>query len=76
MRASYLILYLTLALAGCQTQTASAPPAPSPQQAAPGVTPNTFRMPAGAGPCAPRPLPTHADRHCTFARRRPLPLSV
>ncbi len=40
---------LGLALAGCQTQTASAPPAPSPQQAAPGVTPNTFRMPAGTG---------------------------
>lgn len=40
---------LGLALSGCQTQTASAPPAPSPQQAAPGVTPNTFRMPAGAG---------------------------
>lgn len=40
---------LGLALAGCQTQTASAPPAP--QQAAPGVTPNTFHMPAGTG-CA------------------------
>lgn len=40
---------LALALAGC-TQTASAPPAPAPG-AVPGVTPNTFRMPAGSG-CA------------------------
>lgn len=40
---------LSLALAAC-TQTASAPPAPPPG-AVPGVTPNTFRMPDGAG-CA------------------------
>ena len=36
-----------LLLAACQT---SAPPAaPPPEQAAVGVTPNTFRMPVGAG---------------------------
>ena len=38
---------LALALAAC-TQTASAPPAPPPG-AVPGVTPNTFSMPEGAG---------------------------
>jgi hypothetical protein len=41
------VLALALALAGCQ-QTASAPPAPPPG-AVPGVTPNTFSMPAGTG---------------------------
>lgn len=38
---------LTLTLAACQTS--GPPPAPSPEQAPTGVTPNTFRMPAGAG---------------------------
>ena len=38
-----------VALAACQTPTASTPPAPPPEQAAPGVTPSTFRMPSGAG---------------------------
>lgn len=42
-------IFLALALAGC-TQTASAPPAPAPG-VVPGVTPNTFRMPASTG-CA------------------------
>src|SRR5690606_41533118 len=37
-----------VALAACQTPTASTPPAPPPEQAAPGVTPSTFRMPSGA----------------------------
>ncbi len=36
-------------LSACQTPTASTPPAPPPSQAAPGVTPNTFRMPTGTG---------------------------
>ncbi|MGO4668667.1 hypothetical protein AB4Z40_15260 [Bosea sp. 2YAB26] len=34
-------------LAACQT--AGPPPAPAPEQAAPGVTPSTFRMPSGSG---------------------------
>lgn len=34
-------------LAACQT--AAPPPAPAPEQAAPGVTPGTFRMPSGSG---------------------------
>ncbi len=42
-------IFFALALAGC-TQTASTPAAPPPG-VVPGVTPNTFRMPAGAG-CA------------------------
>lgn len=41
--------FLALALTGC-TQTASTPAAPAPG-VVPGVTPNTFRMPAGTG-CA------------------------
>lgn len=48
-RAALSAAFLALALAGC-TQTASAPPAPAPG-VVPGVTPNTFRMPAGSG-CA------------------------
>lgn len=36
-----------LALAACQS--AGPPPAPPPESAPTGVTPNTFRMPAGAG---------------------------
>jgi len=39
-----------LALSACQTP-ANPPPAPSPEQAATGVTPNTFRMPTNTG-CA------------------------
>ena len=38
---------LCLALAACQS--AGPPPAPSPENAPTGVTPNTFRMPSGAG---------------------------
>ena len=41
------LLPLLLFLPAC-TQTASAPPAPAPGTVA-GVTPNTFRMPEGAG---------------------------
>ncbi|CAN5292229.1 hypothetical protein BH10PSE8_BH10PSE8_17730 [soil metagenome] len=40
---------LAFALAGCQTPSGGPPPAPSPEQAATGVTPNTFRMPTGSG---------------------------
>lgn len=36
-------------LSACQTSTVSAPPAPPPEQAAPGVTPSSFRMPTGTG---------------------------
>ncbi len=43
------VALLGLALAAC-TQTAATPPAPPPGTV-PGVTPNTFRMPEGAG-CA------------------------
>lgn len=42
-------LLLAGAMGACQT--ASAPPAPPPSSAPPGVTPSTFRMPAGSG-CA------------------------
>jgi hypothetical protein len=35
-------------VAGCTT-TSGPPPAPPPSSAAPGVTPNTFAMPQGAG---------------------------
>lgn len=49
MRALPLLAFAGLALAACQTPTASTPPAPAPEQAAPGVTPNTFRMPTGTG---------------------------
>ena len=37
-------------LAACQT--AGPPPAPAPEQAAPGVTPSTFRMPNARTSCA------------------------
>ena len=40
---------LTFALGACQTASVTTPPAPSPEQAATGVTPNTFRMPSGSG---------------------------
>lgn len=46
---SLLVLGGGLALAGCQTPAPSTPAAPSPEQAATGVTPNTFRMPSGSG---------------------------
>ncbi len=36
-------------LSACQTPTAVTPSAPPPEQAAPGVTPSTFRMPTGTG---------------------------
>lgn len=38
-----------LALSACQTPSGGTPPAPPPEQAATGVTPNTFRMPTGSG---------------------------
>lgn len=38
-----------LGLAACQTPAGGPPPAPAPEQAAPGVTPSTFRMPSGSG---------------------------
>lgn len=47
MRAALLASALGLSLAACQT--AGPPPAPPPESAPTGVTPNTFRMPAGAG---------------------------
>jgi hypothetical protein len=40
---------LGAALSACQTPSGGPPPAPPPSQAAPGVTPNTFRMPSGSG---------------------------
>lgn len=46
-----LILASVLALSAAACTTAGPPPAPSPSQAAPGVTPNTFVLPAGGG-CA------------------------
>ncbi|MCU4180669.1 hypothetical protein [Bosea sp. BH3] len=49
MRALPLLAFAGLVLAACQTATTSTPPAPPPEQAAPGVTPNTFRMPTGTG---------------------------
>ncbi|MGA0598957.1 hypothetical protein [Enterovirga sp. CN4-39] len=49
LASSFGVACAALVLAAC-TQTASAPPAPPPG-AVPGVTPNTFRMPEGAG-CA------------------------
>lgn len=48
MRATAILTACALALAACQTPSAT-PPAPSPEQAATGVTPNTFRLPTGAG---------------------------
>lgn len=47
MRPVPFLAFLGLALAACQT--AATPPAPPPEQAAPGVTPSTFRMPSGSG---------------------------
>lgn len=47
MRAAALLAAIGLTLAACQS--AGPPPAPSPEQAPTGVTPNTFRMPAGSG---------------------------
>lgn len=47
MRAIPVLTALSLVLAACQS--AGPPPAPSPEQAATGVTPNTFRLPTGAG---------------------------
>ncbi|HEY5797191.1 MAG TPA: hypothetical protein VIU82_19455 [Bosea sp. (in: a-proteobacteria)] len=44
-----LVLGCGLSLSACQTPSGGAPPAPPPEQAATGVTPNTFRMPTGAG---------------------------
>lgn len=41
--------FAALLLSACQTSTVSTPPAPRPEQAAPGVTPSTFRMPSGTG---------------------------
>jgi len=50
MRATALSLAaLAFGLAACQTPAPSTPAAPSPEQAATGVTPNTFRMPTGSG---------------------------
>ena len=43
--------FAALPLAACQTPAGGPPPAPPPEQAAPGVTPSTFRMPQGSG-CA------------------------
>jgi hypothetical protein len=43
------LLALGCLLAACQTPPGGTPPAPSPEQAATGVTPNTFRMPTGSG---------------------------
>jgi hypothetical protein len=48
MRAAVFLATIGLTLAACQTPSGP-PPAPSPEQAATGVTPNTFRMPAGSG---------------------------
>ena len=47
MRALPLLALVGFALAACQS--AGPPPAPPPEQAAPGVTPSTFRMPGGTG---------------------------
>jgi len=47
MRALPLLALASFALAACQS--AGPPPAPAPEQAAPGVTPSTFRMPTGTG---------------------------
>ncbi|KQU51904.1 hypothetical protein ASG72_10445 [Bosea sp. Leaf344] len=47
MRALPAIVFCAFALSACQT--AAPPAAPPPEQAAAGVTPNSFRMPSGAG---------------------------
>ncbi|WP_353181744.1 hypothetical protein [Bosea sp. (in: a-proteobacteria)] len=49
MRALPLLAFASLALGACQTPAGGPPPAPPPEQAAPGVTPSTFRMPGGTG---------------------------
>jgi hypothetical protein len=51
MRPSPLLLPVltALLLGACQSTSGGPPPAPPPEQAAPGVTPSTFRMPGGAG---------------------------
>ncbi|KRE04562.1 hypothetical protein ASE61_06400 [Bosea sp. Root670] len=51
MRVSTILIpaFAALLLSACQTPSGGPPPAPSPSQAAPGVTPNTFRMPSGTG---------------------------
>lgn len=51
MRASPILVpaFAALLLSACQTPSGGPPPAPPPSQAAPGVTPNTFRMPSGTG---------------------------
>jgi hypothetical protein len=49
MRSLILAIALALPLAACNS--AGPPPAPSPSQAAPGVTPSSFVLPAGSG-CA------------------------
>lgn len=49
MRHLSILALCAVLLSACQTPTASAPPAPPPEQAAPGVTPSTFRMPGGTG---------------------------
>jgi hypothetical protein len=48
MRALAILTACAFALAACQTPSGP-PPAPSPEQAATGVTPNTFRLPTGTG---------------------------
>lgn len=48
MRVIPVLTVFSLALSACQTPSGP-PPAPSPEQAATGVTPNTFRMPSGSG---------------------------
>ncbi len=47
MHSRPVLVAIGLLLGACQT--AAPPPAPSPENAPTGVTPNTFRMPAGAG---------------------------
>ena len=51
MRPSPLLLsaLTALLLGACQSTSGGPPAAPPPEQAAPGVTPSTFRMPAGTG---------------------------
>ena len=46
---SLLALGCGLSLSACQTPSGGSPPAPPPEQAATGVTPNTFHMPTGSG---------------------------
>jgi len=51
MRATSILFTTVAALLLAACQTAAPPAAPAPEQAAAGVTPSTFRMPAGSG-CA------------------------